>query len=255
MSKTATISSLVRQAAKSEQLFTETSQAVLEEESHERIADFFDKLNIPRSTGSETNFEPIPSLTVTPDRIGSFEEEQAISNGIQKYLDRHERKIKWHATHPSVEGTENVLFVFRMMLVVTDLRLQRIEHMLKSKDELSPMEWGVARESMNKTYLSFRRFLNLTAGMWLDAMLQTVPREQLGEVLGGFHEFLDEAIAKLEEARTRIEDRRQELAVLPEGFPAVKPPVYFGGDLLARGPWKLFWSQVVDRAAHFREAA
>jgi hypothetical protein len=86
-------------------------------------------------------------------------------------------------------------------------------------------------------------------------MLQTVPREQFAELLGSFHEYLDDSIGKLEDARTRIEDRRLELAVLPEGYPAVKPPVYFGGDLLARGPWKLFWSQVVDRAAQFREAA
>ncbi|MCO4747509.1 MAG: hypothetical protein KC912_22100 [Proteobacteria bacterium] len=255
MTKTATISSLVRQAAKNEQLFLEVTQNVLSEEPHERIADFFDKLNIPRSVGSTANFEPIGSMTQTPDQIGTFEQEKAISDGLQKFLDRHERKIKWHAGHPSVEGTENVFFVFRCMIVATNARLQRIDFLLKSKDELNPREWGIAREMMNKTYLSFRRFLNLTAGPWVDAMTQTIPREQFTELLGEFHAFVDVAITQLEEGRGRIEDRRTELSVLPEGFPAVKPPIYFGGDLLARGPWKLFWSQVVDRAAHFREAA
>lgn len=255
MSKSATISSLVRQAAKTEQLFIETTQAVLDEESLDRVADFFDKLNIPRSTGSDQILAPLPTVTVKPDTIGSFLEEREISSGIQKYLDRHERKIKWHAGHPSVEGVENVLFVFRMMLVVTDIRLQRIELLMKSKDELSPIEWGIARESMNKTYLSFRRFLNLTAGAWLDAMLQTVPREQLSELLGSFHEYLDASVNKLEEARATIEERRLEIAVLPEGYNRVQPPGYFGGDLLARGPWKLFWAEVVNRAAQFREAA
>ena len=246
MSKTSTISSLTRQAAKTEALFVETTQMVLSEETAERVADYFDKLNVPRSTGSDANFTEIQKLVVTADRIFSFEEERAISDGLQKCLDRHERKIKWHAGHPSVEGTENVLFVYRILIMLTDLRLQRIRLVLATKDELAPLEWGVAREMMNKTYLSYRRFLTLTSNNWVDAMLRTVPREQLAELLGSFHEYVDVSIQGLEDARTFIEERRQEIAVLPEGWPAVKPPIYFQGDLLARGPWKLFWAQVVD---------
>ena len=40
----------------------------------------------------------------------------------------------------------------------------------------------------------------------------------------------------------------------PEGFPPVKPPNYFSGDLLGKGPWKQFWAVVDARAHHFREA-
>ena len=39
----------------------------------------------------------------------------------------------------------------------------------------------------------------------------------------------------------------------PDGLPPVKPPVYFSGDLLGRGPWKQYWAQVNSRAHSFRE--
>ncbi len=42
--------------------------------------------------------------------------------------------------------------------------------------------------------------------------------------------------------------------MLPEGFPPVKPPLYFHGDLLGKGPWKLYWNTVKGRAHNFREA-
>ena len=40
----------------------------------------------------------------------------------------------------------------------------------------------------------------------------------------------------------------------PEGLPPVKPPIYFSGDLLGRGPWKQFWANVNSRAHNFRES-
>jgi hypothetical protein len=64
---------------------------------------------------------------------------------------------------------------------------------------------------------------------------------------------VDAQIQRLEKARDEIEIRRREMAVLPPGFPPVKPPVYFHGDLLGKGPWKLFWQSLADRAHHFRE--
>jgi len=251
----ATISSLIRTAAKDEALFVETSQNVLDDESLDRIAEFFDRLNIPRSVGSDANLTPLPSLTVTVDRIGTFKEEKAISDGIQKFLDRHARKIKWHATHPSLEGSHNVMLVTRCGIMATNVRIARLEFLLRRGEELTPEEWANAREFMNKAYLSFRNFLVLLAGIWIDAMQTAVTHDQLAETLGNFYEFIDTQIRKLEEARERIEDRRMELTVIPEEFPPVKPPVYFGGDLMGRGPWKQFWATIDSKAHHFRELA
>lgn len=257
MSKVATIASLVRTAAKSEQDFIDTVHAVFEEEDPNRAADFFDRMNIPRSVGAEGGLlDEIPVLGGAAVKdANDFEQEYILSAGIQKFLDRHERKIKWHSTHPSIEGAQNVLLVFRGAIMGTNLRLTRLRLLLESKDELSPREWRIARELMNRSYLSFRNFLKLTAGPWIDAMQQNFGTEELNDAIGNFYELVDQAVRALEDHKEAIEERRLQLTVVPpEGLPPVKPPVYFSGDLLGRGPWKQYWAGVNSRAHNFRES-
>jgi len=257
MSKAATIASLVRIAAKTEAEFAQTVQQVLDEADGERAAEFFDRLNIPRSIGLDDGQpnSPVKRITVTSAGIASYESERDISNGVQKFLDRHERKIKWHAAHPALEGVQNVLLLFRCAVSVTEMRLERAQLMLKKKDDLTPVEWAIARELLNRAYLSFRNYLNLLAGEWIDAMLTVTTRDDLAAALGGFYELVDQTVRQLEEARERIEERRAQLTVSPgDPFPPVKPPNYFGGDLLGKGPWKQFWMGVGNKAHHFRES-
>lgn len=256
MSKVATIASLVRNAARDESEFVSTILGVFEEDDPERIAEFFDRLNIPRSTGADAGLgATLPSVeSSATNKIWGFAEESEISRGIQRFLDRHERKIKWHATHPSVEGTENVMLLFRAATIATNLRLRRLRKLLDSKDQLNPMEWAIARELMNRTYLSFRNFLTVTAADWIDAAQAALPKEELAGKLGSFYEVVDQEIRWLEDQRSQLEERRLQLTVVPEGFPPVKPPNYFGGDLLSRGPWKQYWTALNNRAHHFREA-
>lgn len=256
MSKQATIASLVRTAAKTEAEFMSTVEGIFEEDDVDRIWEFFDRLNIPRSQGAEDNL-----LAVLPEATGiavtkrfPYDAELKISNGIQRFLDRHERKIKWHATHPAMDGVDNVMLLFRAAMAITNLRLARLKLLLADKDELSPDEWANARKLMNNSFLSFRNFLALVAGEWVDAMTSTVQREELSAKLGRFYELVDSQIQRLEKLKDELEGRRRELAVVPEGYPPVKPPVYFHGDLLGKGPWKLFWQSLNDRAHHFREA-
>ncbi|MCB9668429.1 MAG: hypothetical protein H6736_02525 [Alphaproteobacteria bacterium] len=265
MSKSATIASLVRTASRSEAEFHATIEEVFAEGDLSRVADFFDKLNIPRSTGAEDGlFKDVPVPSGSALTIGTFEEEHAISSGIQRYLDRHERKIKWHATHPGTEGIPNVLLLFREAMFVTNLRLKRLEILLDAADELTPAQWAVSREMMNRSYLSFRNFLQITAHDWVDALVSTMSPDEIADQLrnpspgGGavddFYQLVDHQIRELEEARERLEARRMELTVVPEGFPPVKPPNYFGGDLMGRGPWKQFWNHLNAAAHHFRES-
>jgi len=257
MSKQATIASLIRTAAKSEAEFVETLDQIFEDDDVERIFEFFDRLNIPRSQGAEgTDLEAtLPEISGAPiTRELSFEEEVQVAGGVQRFMERHWRKIKWHAGHPSIEGVENVLLLFRAAMMVTNIRLSRVHRLLKTKDELTPEEWSGARTLINKSYLSFRNFLDLLAGDWIDAVQTAVPREDLGEKIGRFHELVDSEIQRLEKLRDDLESRRRELTVLPEGFDPVKPPVYFHGDLLGVGPWKLYWDTLNGRAHHFREA-
>ena len=254
--KQATIASLVRTAAKTEAEFMSTVEGIFEEDDVDRIWEFFDRLNIPRSQGAEDNLlAAIPeSKGIAMTKKFPYESELKISNGIQRFLDRHERKIKWHATHPAMDGVDNVMLLFRAAMSITNLRLTRLKLLLAGKDELSPEEWSNARKLMNNSFLSFRNFLSLVAGEWVDAMTSTVPREELAAKLGRFYELVDSEIQRLEKLKDELEGRRRELAVVPDGYPPVKPPVYFHGDLLGKGPWKLFWQSLNDKAHHFREA-
>lgn len=254
MSKQATISSLVRQSAKSEEEFAHTVLSVFADESPERIAEYFDRLNVPRSVEGENFQAPLMDLSPAIERVFTFEQEKAIGDGMQKYMDRHLKKIKWHAQRPSETGVKNVLLVMREGMAVTDLRLARLRGVLQSKDELTPEEWSMARELMNRAYLSFRHALHQLGGPWIDAVTTTLPPEFLQEHIGNFYELIDGTIRKLEEHREHLEERRMELTVLPRGYDPVKPPNYFGGDLMGRGPWTQFWSTIEDRAHHFREA-
>jgi hypothetical protein len=254
--KQATIASLVRTAAKTEAEFMSTVEAIFEEDEIDRIWEFFDRLNIPRSQGADEELHgPVPEVGGHAlDKLLGFDHEMRISNGIQRFLDRHERKIKWHATHPALDGIDNVILLFRAAMAITNLRLVRLRRLLQTKDELSPVEWSSARKLMNNSFLSFRNFLTLVAGEWVDAMQSTVPQADLAAKLGRFYELVDAEIQRLDKLKDDIENRRRELAVLPDGFPPVKPPVYFHGDLLGKGPWKLFWQSLNDKAHHFREA-
>jgi len=249
-----TIASLVRAAAKDEGEFKNVVQEILDTADHARTAEFFDRLNIPRSVLSDTNDAPLVVFETSDDKVGSWDEEREISNGIQKFMDRHERKLKWHATHPAIAGVENTLLLVRAAMSVTELRLKRLKVLLDRQDELTPVQWAIARELMNRSFLAFRNVLNILATNWIEAMQSAIPPEDLAEKLGNFYEFVDSHIRLLEEYREQIEVRRMELTVVPEGFPPVKPPNYFGGDLMGRGPWKQFWNTIDQRAHHFREA-
>src|SRR5262245_96511 len=125
MTKAATIASLVRVAAKTEAEFIQTIQQVLDEGDVERAAEFFDRLNIPRSVGLDdpNPTAPLRSLVAKADHVTTYEAERDLAQGIQKFLDRHERKIKWHAAHPAIDGVSNVLMLFRCSLVLTEHRL------------------------------------------------------------------------------------------------------------------------------------
>ena len=51
-------------------------------------------------------------------------------------------------------------------------------------------------------------------------------------------------IVRLASLRDEVEVARLDLAVQPEGYPMVRPPRYFGGDLMETMSWKHFWGEV-----------
>jgi hypothetical protein len=221
----------------------------------ERAADFFERLNIPRSQGADSGLhDPIPVIEGNALLVENYLTEQLLCDGMHKYMERHIRKIKWHSTHPSIEGMENVLLLFRHVIIVTSMRLKRLSNLLNHQDELSPSEWATAREITNRTYLGFRNFLHEVATSWIDSMQMSFDPTEVEQRLGKFYEFVDQQVRTLEEQREVLEVRRVELSVIPEGYPPVKPPNYFGGDVFGRGPWKQYWKIIDQRAHKFRES-
>lgn len=254
MTKVVTLASLLRVAARNEDDFNVTCQAVIDECNHERSEEFFGKLNIPRSVDGLKINEPLVPFTVKEDQIGSFPQERAIGNAIQKFMDRHERKIKWHSTHPAMEGSGNVMFIMRVSATITNMRLERIHLLLSRKDELTTDEWAASRELINRAFLGYRNQLRHMANEWTDAMNLNLDPLEFAEQLGNFYELVDGQVRLLDGHRQKIEARRVEMSVKPEGFPTVKPPNYFGGDLMSVGPWSQYWNNIIAKAHHFRES-
>jgi hypothetical protein len=255
MSKIASIPSLVRAAARSEEDFINSIHEAFDGGDMVRAAEYFERLNIPRSQGAESGLhDPIPNVEGNALDVQDYISEHQICSGMHKYMERHIRKIKWHSTHPSIEGMQNVLLLFRHVLVITSLRLKRLNKLLDLKEELNPNEWAIAREITNRTYLGFRNFLHEVSTSWIDSIQMSFDPADVEERLGSFYEFVDTQVRQLEEEREVIETRRAELTVIPEGYPPVKPPNYFGGDVFGRGPWQQYWKVVDQRAHKFRES-
>jgi hypothetical protein len=150
---------------------------------------------------------------------------------------------------------DNVLLLVRSAMWLTNLRLRRLRALFEKNEVLTPQDWATARDLMNRTFLTWRHFLHHLAGDWVDAMLTVTDRDDLAQRLGSYYELVDRQVRMVEESRNAFEDRRLDLTVTPEGFPAVKPPNYFGGDLLGRGPWKQYWTSLSQLAHRFRECA
>jgi hypothetical protein len=240
-----TIASLVREAAKSETSFLATLNEVLDDDEPERLEEFFAKLNIPRSVkGDDAPADDLARAAKATATVSTFEQELKITDGIQKFLDRHMRKLRWHVAHPTLDGTQNCIRLFRAMSTVTGLRLRRVIALLEARNRLSVEEWGQARELMNRAFREIREALFVVATSWVEALMDTNRPEEVRQALTEFPEMVHATVKTLKELRDAIEERRLKVEVKPEGYAAVKPPRYFGGDLLDVRSWRHFWGEL-----------
>lgn len=238
------IASLVREAAKSETAFLASLNEVLDDEAPDRLEEFFARLNIPRSSkGDDTRAEGgLPdgqSFTVT-----TFQQEMQVTDSIQKFLDRHLRKIKWHVSHPAIDGAQNCVRLYRAMATVTELRIRRVIALLEANPTVTAEEWGTARELLNRAYREIREASSIVTGAWVEALATTAEPAQIKAALVDFPDVVSQVVQSLRDLRDQVEARRQEMEVRPAGYPPVRPPRYFGGDLLDISSWKHFWGEL-----------
>ncbi|MBN1335778.1 MAG: hypothetical protein JXB39_07435 [Deltaproteobacteria bacterium] len=239
-----TLAAQVREAARSETAFLATLNEILQDEEPGRLEEFFTKLNIPRSSRTDDTLSEGGDTSETEVAVTTFEQEVRVAEGIQKFLDRHVRKLKWHVSHPTLDGVQNGIRLYRALAMVSRLRVRRTLALLESRGRLTVREWGVARELFNRAYREFREVTGIVTTLWVDALAAQNDREAVRNALSSLPEMVADQVRAIGELRDRIESRRQALEVKPDGYPAVRPPRYFGGDLLDGPSWKHFWGEV-----------
>ena len=240
--KPPTLASLVRVAAGGEEIFIDQTLEILDQGDNERSVEYLTRLNLPRDFG--LNPDGIPSTEGREMTVVDFATEIIITEGIEKFIERHIRKLKWLVNHPDAEAVRAGVGLYRAKCIMTELRIRRVLALLQKSEVLNPFEWGTARELLNRAYRDFRRASSLLTHQFYESMVGACEREDVLAALESVPGVMQAHVTRLAGLRDEIEVARQDLAVQPEGYPIVRPPRYFGGDLLESMSWKHFWGEV-----------
>ena len=251
MSKAPTVASLVRTASKSEKLYIDNVSYILIEDDKERIVEFFTRLSLPKS------WEEDEAGSFGADVIEGAKDlahEITLMDGQTKYIERNIRKLKWHIAHAEPENAASVALLFRAQAAFSELRIKRVIHLLKRDECHGAMEWGNAREMLNRAYRDYRQTVDLVTGPWLEAMIKMADdRDEALAALAGFPQIIRDATNSLAALREEVENVREGLAVQPMGYDVIRPPRYFSGDVLETAAWKHFWGDVGHMSDHLRQ--
>ncbi|MCP4807571.1 MAG: hypothetical protein GY913_28675 [Proteobacteria bacterium] len=253
--KPPTIASLVRIACQSHKMYVENTCYILMEGEPERIIEYFTRLSLPRAWAEEDRGE------WHVDAFGpeghTLADELHLMEGMVKYIDRNARKIKWHISHPGEPDAQAsgdaVALVFAAQGEYAAFRIRRVLKILDTHKTLTAKEWGQTRELLNRAYRDYRLAVQLVTTRYLEELLGAADPEDAMKALQGYPAIFKEHTAILDGLRDEIEVMRQTLAVQPEGYPIVRPPRYFGGDLLDTPSWKHFWGEVGTLSDNMRQ--
>jgi len=241
MAKPPSIASLVRAAAVSEASFVATMTNVLDTEEPERVIEIFGRVNVPKVYGELADGPDIHDVVIA---VGDFELEGVLAEGFNTYTDRHMRKLKWHTTHVSEESVTAVGNVYGASTIIAALRVRRVIALLGTKDSFSAEEWGLTRELINRSFRDFRELTKTLVNRWLPAAVEVVDAGILAAGLSHLPAVIRKRAQRFARLREEIEGRRSNIEVVPDGYPAVRPPRYFGGDLMEDGAWKIYWDEL-----------
>ncbi|GEM_PF-1518410 len=240
--KLASVASIVREAGASANAFLTVCADVLDNESDERIVEIYGRLSVPKGFTAEEQPEvDLDAVSIVPT---DFEHEAVLAESLNTVMDRHHRKLKWNCTHPAVETLPIVIDIYNVMGWLSQLRVRRVIKLVNSKDVMTPYEWGVTRDQVNRSYRDFRIATRLMATRWIDSMLESCDRTEVRQGVEGLPRMFKARLEELSLLRDEFEIRRAEMGVQPPGRPVVKPPRYFGGDLLDDGAWQIFLGDV-----------
>jgi len=251
MAKPPSIASLVRAAAVSEASFIATMNNVLETEETERVIEIFGRVNVPKVY---TELADGPDIHDVEFSVTDFELEATLASGFNTYIDRHMRKLKWHTTHASDESIVAVSNVYSGATAIAALRVRRVIALLAKKDSYSAQEWGVARELINRAFRDFRELTKVLVMRWLPAASEVIDNALLFEGISHIPALIRKRAKRFARLREEIEACRTKIQVVPDGYPPVKPPRYFGGDLMEDGAWAIYWDELGALADNLEQA-
>ncbi len=249
--KKPTIPSLLRISAQSEAKLLECIRTILEEGDPERITEYFSRLNIPRSEPEAERVDD-PQLPWEAG-VTTFEDEARLAEAMSRFQERHHRKLKWHAGHPSLDTVDATIRIYRAMCLVIELRIRRSIALLSRAEVLTPEQWGMARELLNGAYRDFRSATQVISSTWPESLLGALDREEVKPHLEGIPQEIRSWTRRLGALRAQAEEARANLSVQPDGFPPISPPRYFGGDLLDAGPWRSYLGELGGMADNLRQ--
>ena len=251
MAKKPTIASLVRKAGASDVEFVNIVCEVIQEDDRDRVLDFLCRLNLPLALPDSE--EEKANIAEVGMYIGDFEYELFIAEGFQKYFERHLRKLKWHVSHPEQDSIAPGMRIYGCVAFIAEVRVRRVLSLLGNYEVLTPAQWGAARELLNRSYRHFRVATALVTEKWVESLLEACEAGEVREALSELPAQINVYADRLAALREEVEAARSKLAVQPDGYPLVKPPRYFGGDLLDQGSWKHYWGDVGTLADNLRQ--
>lgn len=241
--KQVNVAALVRAAGTSEFEFLTHIAELLNEGDVAQAEEAFSRLNIPRAFPEEAaaGADVATVAIVVRDLTTEF----ALSASMDKFFERHVRKLKWHVSHPELENVSGAVQLYGLMTAMAEYKVRRVVAAMDVGPDLSVQDWGAVRDLLNRSYRDFRMMNVHMAGEWLDALVAAFDRETVRARLASFPALVAERTARLTSLRDKVEARRLQLTVHPgQAFRPVSPPRYFGGDLLDEGSWRHFWGDV-----------
>jgi hypothetical protein len=248
MSTRISLDTLHTKASRSEPEFAE-AMGELGPATPTELAEFFRQINIPRTLKDTieegiADVDPRSLIRGYAPVVGEFSADAAMSEAFAEFHARHIRKLQWHASRPDPKAVPNVRRLYRAILAAIHTRLLRVFKLLETRTELSAAEWSEARKIINKSMVDFREATELLSPRFAENVASKCECDDLRALLQPIKESMAAAAQSIESLRAVFETRRQELTVVPVGYPPVRPAPYFSGDVLETASWTRFRSQI-----------
>lgn len=239
----------IREARESPQRFMDVLTALSRSDDEERLKQFLTYCDIPidlpaRLYRNRRKGGPDPSGIEALRELGArnLRYFEALHDAVMDFVARHRRRLDRHIETGNAKGIPNFLHI---LLTIGKLLLSQIDRLIVALDaeartEVRPDRWFKIRNNLDEYYRALEQLLQITAGDYLDAMLDSAPLEK---VAPDFTESLPELMTLYERAvqnRETLDQLRQtRLAISNPGGRAINRPEFFKS-VLGDANWRLF---------------